>query len=95
MKLSTVDFKEGIKLFAAKIQSRVTNLPKTFCAKGNRRKDREFDVNFLKQHGIEMDFFERLRFGDNIVNGVEAEVGEFPHMAALGYEAEEENYDFR
>jgi hypothetical protein len=29
------------------------------------------------------------------VNGIEAEVGEFPHIAALGYEGETEKYDFR
>jgi Trypsin len=38
-----------------------------------------------------------LRLDDHIVNGEKADVNEFPHMAALGYEAQSEtdDYDFR
>jgi secreted trypsin-like serine protease len=35
-----------------------------------------------------------VRLDDHIVNGEEAEVAEFPHMAAIGYETASSSYEF-
>ena len=35
-----------------------------------------------------------FRLDDHIVNGEDAEVGEFPHMAAIGYETDSSSYEF-